>query len=265
VTATHGNLNDHCETPDDKHVTAEDSRLNAALEHFHAARQAMSDALGPMYHDFALLGMPTKQLPGIFAPNQQAKAPVIIAYLAHAIAMLRQRGAVEISAAELFCADGYYAMVARALGATRAVGIDNDRDGYLVNARRIADTLGLGNLEFRRQAVEDIDERERFSIVMNIGGLYHVADPEAVLDRSYRLATDYLIVQTVVSLATDDPDYYKAPGPGLPWGNRYSRSSFERTMARRGWRLLRQDFNELTEKARPEDRGSLYYLVEIER
>jgi len=161
-------------------------------------------------------------------------------------------------------ADGYYAMVARAMGASRALGIDNDRDGSLQNARRVVDALGLTNVEFRQQPVEEIDESEHFSIVLNVGGLYHVNDPESVLDRSYRLATDYLIVQTVVSLATDDPDYFEAPAPGLPWGNRYSRSGFERTIARRRWRVLDQAFNQLTGNQRPEDLGSLYFLIAID-
>lgn len=61
------------------------------------------------------------------------------------------------------------------------------------------DLLGLGQAEFRRTRVEAIPDAERADVVANVGGLYHVDDPEAVLDRSYRMANHYLIVQTVVS------------------------------------------------------------------
>jgi hypothetical protein len=48
--------------------------------------------LGPSYHDFSWLGLPTTQIEGIYAPNQRAKAPVIAAYILLAFARLRCRG-----------------------------------------------------------------------------------------------------------------------------------------------------------------------------
>jgi hypothetical protein len=217
---------------------------------------------GPLYHDFAWLGMPTVQLPGIYAPNQQAKAPVIAAYLLTAFARLRCRGQRDLSFAELFCADGFYTLLAAHFGASRATGYDDDREGHLANAERMRELLGLGQAEFRRTRVEAIPDAERADVVANVGGLYHVDDPEAVLDRSYRMANHYLIVQTVVSLARDEPDYFERPAPGLSWGNRYSRASFDRMIRSRGWRIVDALFNTLDGNPRLEDRGSLYYLIE---
>ena len=217
---------------------------------------------GPLYHDFAWLGLPTEQLPGIYGPNQRAKAPVITAYMMLAFARLRCRGRDAISFAELFCADGFYTMFAARFGADRAIGYDNDRDGHLASAVRMRDLLGLDRASFQRTAIEAIAPGERASVVANVGGLYHVDDPEAVLDQSYRMAEDYLIVQNVVSLATTAPDYFERPAPGLGWGNRYSRESFDRTIRRRGWRIVDAMFNTLDGNPRLEDRGSLYYLIE---
>lgn len=40
----------------------------------------LSDSeLGPIYHDFSWLGLKTRQIEGIYAANQHAKAPVIAA------------------------------------------------------------------------------------------------------------------------------------------------------------------------------------------
>lgn len=217
-----------------------------------------------MYHDFALLGLPTTQRPGIFAPNQRAKAPVIIALLARAIAALRTRSERKLSVLELFCADAYYAMVAKALGVERVVAVDDDRDGYLETAFRVRDALGLA-VELRRQSVETLDPCERFSIVLNAGGLYHVEDPERVLDASWTIATDFLIVQTVVSMACDRPDYFESPAPGRPRGNRYSRASFKHAIARRGWTVLEEIFTELPGNQRLEDRGSLMFLIDASK
>lgn len=222
---------------------------------------AAPDPLPPTYHDFALLGLPTAQLPGIFAPNQQVKAPVLQAYILFALARLacERRPATF---AELFCADAYYAMFARRFGAARAVGIDSDRDGYLASGRAVLARLGLTDVELRQQDVHALDPGERFTIVANVGGLYHVADPERVLDLSYAICERFLIVQTVVSLATDDPGYFATPAPGLPHGSRHSRSSFDRLVRGRGWHVVDSMFATLDANPRLEDRGCLFYLVE---
>jgi len=216
--------------------------------------------LGPLYHSYRLLGGVNEQLPGIYAPNQAAKEPILVAYIQHAIAKCRATIATPVSFAELFCADGYYAMVAKHLGATRSLGIDNDRDGHFGNARKVAAALGL-DVEFLRMEVDAIDTLEPVDVVANVGGLYHVPDPLEILRKSHAMARRYLIVQTVVSLATHDPGYFAAPAPGWTWGCRFSRESFDRVMDETGWDIVDRHFNELEGNDRPEDRGSCYYLI----
>lgn len=221
----------------------------------------MSDTESPTYHDFSWLGLPTPQIPGIFKPNQEAKAPVLCAYVLLALARTRNAGEGAPSFAELFCADGFYAMFASRFGAARSVGYDNDRDGHFASALRIRDRLGLHNVEFVRCAVEQI-EAAHFDIVANVGGLYHVDDPHGVLRQSWDMAQRFLIVQNVVSMATDDADYFERPAPGLDWGNRFSRASFDRLVRSLGGRIVLHDFNMLEANPRIEDRGSVYYLIE---
>lgn len=228
------------------------------------SKDAGMSVLAPTYHDFSWLGLPTRQIDGIYAPNQAAKAPLLCAYIMLALARARQRRTAgePLRFAELFCADGYYAMFAARFGADEAVGFDNDREGHLASAERIRQLLGLDTVRFERVDVERIGTAQRFAVVANVGGLYHVDDPQAVLQRSWEMATDFLIVQNVVSLATDAPDYFCRPAPGLSWGNRFSRRSFDRLIEQTGWRVLLHDFNELTANPRLEDRGSVYYLIE---
>lgn len=216
--------------------------------------------LGPLYHSYRLFGAVNEQLPGIYAPNQACKEPILVAYIEYAIAKCRERLSTPVSFAELFCADGYYAMVARHLGATTSIGIDNDRDGHFANATKIAAALGL-DVRFLRMDVERIATLEPVDIVANVGGLYHVSDPLAILRSSYAFARRFLIVQTVVSLARDDADYFEAPAPGWTWGNRFSRASFDKAIRDTGWTIVDRHFNELEGNDRPEDRGSAYYLV----
>jgi hypothetical protein len=91
---------------------------------------------------------------------------------------------------------------------------------------------------------------------------YHVSDPERVLRSSYDLARRYLIVQSVVSLANDDPDYLEAPAPGWDWGSRMNPVSFDAMVRDQGWNLLACHLNELPGNTELQHRGSVYYLIE---
>jgi hypothetical protein len=217
--------------------------------------------LGPLYHKYSFFGVDNDQLPGIYDLNQKAKAPIITAYIAYAVAKSKVKASDTVSFTELFCADGYYSMVAERLGCNLSVGIDNDRDKHFSKASLIADRLGLKNVVFQKQEIvpsASLDERD---IVANIGGLYHVENPEQILELSYRTANKYLIVQSVVSLATDDEDYYESPAPGWTWGNRFSRESFDKMIKKHKYQIVDQYFNELEGNDRQEDRGSVYYLI----
>jgi hypothetical protein len=217
---------------------------------------------GPLYHSYRLLGADNQQLPGIYAPNQACKEPILLAYIQWAIAKCRDRLASPVSFAELFCADGYYAMMARRLGATSSMGIDNDRDGFFGRAREVATALGLADVRFEKREVDEISGLPPVDIVANVGGLYHVPNPREILEKSYGFARRFLIVQNVVSLATTDDRYFAQPAPGWTWGNRFSAASFDRLMRELGWKIVDRHANELEGNERPEDRGSVYYLVE---
>ena len=54
-------------------------------------------------------------------------------------------------------------------------------------------------------------------IVASTGGVYHIENPVDVLIKSYDLAKKYLIIQSVVSIANEDPYYFEPrcrDGPG---------------------------------------------------
>jgi hypothetical protein len=216
--------------------------------------------LGPLYHDYAFFGASGLQLSGIYGPNQRAKAPMITAYMALAIASVRETKD-DVSFVELFCADAYYAMVAARLGAASVRGVDNKHRAYGDKMPDVARRLGV-DLDIVIADVADMASFEPADIVANVGGLYHVSNPEEILVASYELAQRYLIVQTVVSLANSDPDYFEAPAPGWDWGSRYNAVSFDNMIRSRGWNLLAWHRNELTGNDEPQSRGSVYYLIE---
>ena len=79
---------------------------------------------------------------------------------------------------------------------------------------------------------------------------------------SYTMAKRYLIVQSVVNLATDNENYFESPAPGWTWGNRFSRKSFDKMIKELGYNVIDCHFNELEGNDRLEDRGSVYYLIQ---
>jgi hypothetical protein len=212
------------------------------------------DGLGKLYHSYRFFGVDNQQYSKLYELNQIAKEPVLIALIAWAI------GKGSKSFTELFCADGYYAMVAARLGC-RSIGIDNDKDHHFKVARAIAATLNV-NVDFVKANISPDSVFEQTDIVANAGGLYHVSNPKEILKLSYGMAKKYLIVQSVVSMATDDISYYKSPAPGWSWGCRFSRQSFDKMIKETGYKVIDQYFNELTGNKRKEDRGSVYYLIE---
>ena len=218
--------------------------------------------LGPLYHSYHLFGVQSQQLPGIFQPNQACKEPIILSYILLALAKCRTSTDAPVTFAELFCADGYYAMAARHLGVSASIGIDNNRDGFFAIANKVAERLGIDNCTFIEMDVNDIETLTPLDIVANIGGLYHVENPDAILEKSYALARRFLVVQNVVSLASENVDYYESPAPGWTWGSRYSRRSFEKLIENKGWNIIDRHFNILEGNERLEDRGSVYFLIQ---
>lgn len=222
--------------------------------------------LETFFHDFSFFGIENKQISEMYYLNQRSKAPIIIAYIALAIAKCKNQINDDVTFAELFCADGYYSMVAAHLGATKSYGIDHDKENYFEKSKRIAKKIKISNIEFIEHDVNNLESIKigKVDIVANIGGLYHVGKPEEVLIKSYNMAKKYLIIQSVVSMANEDPNYFESPAPGWSWGSRYNRVSFEKMIKKLGYTVIDYHFNELEGNHRPEDRGSVYYLIKVD-
>ncbi len=112
------------------------------------------DDLGALYHDYRLFGVQNRQLPN-FVVNQRVKEPILLGYISLAMGKCRANVDQPVSFAELFCADGYFTMVASLLGARPAVGIDNNRDGWSNNMMEVARRLGC-DVQFQQRDVNEL-------------------------------------------------------------------------------------------------------------
>ncbi len=118
--------------------------------------------LEPLYHEYSFFGVKNQQTKGHYKENQQAKAPIITAYIAFAFAKCREKDK-NVTFTELFCADGYYAMVASRLGVSKSFGIDNNfsKHDYALKVTDIAKRLRINNLEFINEDVNNIGKLKK--------------------------------------------------------------------------------------------------------
>ena len=216
------------------------------------------------YHDFEELGIKTYPFPGEgYEDAQRIKKYKLFEYIEEAIAAGTQD---TISVAELFCADGFYANYAALLGATNVVGIDlcggsgegTVRSRVLDQARLITKLLGNDDkVSFVQDDVFHLSSA--FDIILCIGGLYHhLDDPERLLRLLLNKTQQVLIIQTVVTIETEDPEYFVSPCPGWTWGSRFTHAWLVNALSRNGWQIVHEYRNELTYNERACDRGSSY-------
>ena len=163
---------------------------------------------------------------------------------------------------DLFCADGYYSCT---LAASRhdlvVTGVDLDA-AELDRARLAAELLDLDNLRLEHADVNDwlVASPSDFDLILCAGGLYHLQEPRALLAALRKVCRGYLVVQSVVSLAREEVDYFETPAPGWRHGSRFSHAWLERCLSKLGWQVERQARNVLTGNRRPADRGSSYFV-----
>ncbi|HAS22666.1 MAG TPA: hypothetical protein DCR51_05895 [Idiomarina loihiensis] len=235
------------------------ARLEILTESKKTKEEQLND-LGRLYHSYELFGV-KNTANTFFSTNQKCKEPTIVSYMLYALSKLKVNVSSEAEFMELFCADGYYAMLSVHLGYSRSYGLDNGKAKHFGNAEKIKKVLEVENCFFVRQDVNDLTVQRQYDVVANIGGLYHLGNPEEVLDKSYALARNFLIVQNVVSMESNAEDYFVSPAPNWDWGSRYSRESFDKLICSKNWNVIDSHFNELESNEALSDRGSVYYLI----
>ena len=163
---------------------------------------------------------------------------------------------------ELFSADGYYSCRAKALAPKASIiGVDLDPE-QIRRATSISVRLGFGDLTFRRDDVSAFLDRssDLYDLVLCAGGLYHVSDPARLLEAVQRVSRGYLVVQSVVTLETEDGDYFVRPAKGWRHGCRFTHAWLRARLERIGWHVLDEARAELPGNHRPHDRGSSFFL-----
>ena len=192
--------------------------------------------------------------------NQRHKEAFIVPFLQRAMADLPDNPACL----DLFCADGYYSCW---MGQSRPdaviTGVDLDAQ-EIERAKTAASVLGIQNATFTLQDVWTfIAQPAQYDLVMCAGGLYHLTDPRRLLAELRAITRGYLLIQSAVTLETEDPSYFVSPAPGWKHGSRFAHAGLKQWLVDLGWEIVAEGRNELTGNPRLCDRGSSYFLCRV--
>jgi cyclopropane fatty-acyl-phospholipid synthase-like methyltransferase len=198
--------------------------------------------------------------------NQSRKESVIAPFIRQALDdITQQKDRIRtLRCLDLFCADGYYScMLARMCPDVEITSVDLDEQ-EIVRARTAARLLGVHQATFELADVwEFVRAPRQFDLILCTGGLYHLTQPSDFVRLLRQMCGpvngQQLVVQSVVTLENDDPDYFVSPAPGWKHGSRFTHGGLGRWLEQAGWRIVASDRNELSGNARPCDRGSSYY------
>lgn len=223
----------------------------------------------PWYHDFSALGVQTNFSSEAATSGQnrdqmkqQARKEAVIApYIQRALGDLSSRE--PLSVLDLFCADGYYGLLAQKLSPDAVlVGVDANPED-IQRCWTMASHLRLGPVHFvQRDVYEYVEGSGRsFDLILCTGGLYHIPDPLRLLKGLHRLTREYLLVQSAVTSKHDNPNYFEAPNPWFKtWGSLFTHSRLMRWIEEAGFEI-QQMATDQREPPNPEGVGGSYALA----
>jgi hypothetical protein len=225
----------------------------------------------PWYHDFESLGIKTPfPADKTYAEYQELKGIICNKYILKAMSEIRimdQQKNVQIL--EYFAADCYYGIQAlvfdknsklTAIDKLDESGEGKKRVNNFEKAKLIARVLKLQD-RIRFITGDVFDYFEKCDLLLNIGGLYHLENPDDLLLQMRKISPEYAVIQSVVHEDINHADFFVTPAPQWTWGSRFTYGYLRKLIIDSGYAVLEEDFNLLYLNDRPEDRGSAYFLV----
>jgi hypothetical protein len=214
--------------------------------------------------------------------NQRCKEAILIPFLQRVFKELPENP----RCLELFCSDGYYSGLMNSMcPGAKIFGVDKDRRAIklaMIMRRVLNYHFALffqrDVLKFRIYALnglviaavrppKDVLANRKpfqYDLVFCAGGLYHLEDPRGFIQHIRPQVGKYLILQTVVTLESEDSEYFITPAPGWKHGSRFTHAAVKQWLTETGFTIVDEARNELEGNERLCDRGSSYFLCGVE-
>jgi SAM-dependent methyltransferase len=201
------------------------------------------------------------RVPSSHLLNQPVKEQPLIGFIERALSGLNP----QPNCLELFSSDGYYSCRIKPVAPkARVTGIELDA-GHIQRAETMVRRLGFENIEFYQEDVWTFLQRasEPYDLVLCAGGLYHTSDPARLLQLIERVTRTYVVIQSVITLETEDRDYFERPAPGWQHGCRFTHAWLRDRLRERNWQLTAEARTELPGNSKLRDRGSSFFLCRV--
>jgi SAM-dependent methyltransferase len=194
--------------------------------------------------------------------NQAAKETYILPFMTQALEAV---GSTP-TCLDLFCADGYYTChMARLRPDAVITSVDLDVD-EIARAQLISRVLAVPQVTFYNDDVwEFVRKASTYDVVFCTGGLYHLREPRHFLEQLVPIVGTYLVVQSAITLETEDSDYFVSPAPGWRHGSRFTHAGLRGWLETLGLEIMNEARSELPGNARLCDRGSSYFLCRVKK
>jgi len=117
---------------------------------------------------------------------------------------------------DIGCSSGFFSMKLIENQAKHVIGIDDGEQKLaLSQAKFVAETLNVKNVDFEKLSVYDVEKLEKkFDLTLFMGVFYHLRHPLLALDK-LRKVTDKMILQTVTTKIEDTSkkieNYFQMP------------------------------------------------------
>ncbi|HQQ62604.1 MAG TPA: class I SAM-dependent methyltransferase [Pseudomonadales bacterium] len=151
------------------------------------------DALAPWGFWFKLAqGMNTKKLDILGRNRIICRSHLISA----TVEKLLGKRLAESTILDMACHSGFFSMDMASRGVKHVTGVEL-RDISVRQATFLQQHYGIDNITFEQGDIYAWKPTQPFTVVLNLGLLYHVIDPVTLVRRTYDACTDFAVIDTI--------------------------------------------------------------------
>ena len=151
------------------------------------------DALGPWGFWFKLApGITTKKLDILGRNRIICRSHLITS----TVEKLLGKNLSSATVLDIACHSGFFSLDMASRGVKHVTGVEL-RDININQAKFLQQHFGIKNITFEQGDITAWKPPEQFSVVLNLGLLYHVIDPVTLVRQTYDWCTDFAVIDTI--------------------------------------------------------------------
>lgn len=151
------------------------------------------DQLGPWGFWFKLApGITTKKLDILGRNRITCRSHLITS----TVEKLLGKRIAEATVLDIACHSGFFSLDMASRGVKHVTGVEL-RDININQAKFLQQHFGIKNISFEQGDITVWKPQQKFSVVLNLGLLYHVIDPVTLVRQTYDWCEDFAVIDTI--------------------------------------------------------------------